>query len=211
MKLAKCAAGPVTDAHAASCRTRKAAVNAGDIVILIVFWGEMILQVGGSIVAGSPKVLLPPMPQFVARGIVGDSLSYFGSPWRILDFFVVVISTLSFVPGNASLGVLRALRAVRALRPLRLIVRFPGLRLVSVLYGLHNPHACGFFYPMSSYGTGHQRHVFCNPACAKHLRGGVLVRVHFCHVSVANFTVGSCGLTHTLHVLLSAQHGRSVL
>ena len=48
---------------------------------------------------------------------------------------MVLISTLSFVPGNASLGALRALRAVRALRPLRLIVRFPGLRLVSVLVG----------------------------------------------------------------------------
>ena len=46
VKLATCAAGPATDSHAASCRTRQAAVNGGDIVILIIFWGEMILQVG---------------------------------------------------------------------------------------------------------------------------------------------------------------------
>ena len=68
--------------------------------------------------------------QVIARGLFNGPTAYFSSPWRSLDLFVVISSTLSFFPGNSGLGVLRALRAVRALRPLRLIARFPGLRLV---------------------------------------------------------------------------------
>lgn len=62
--------------------------------------------------------------------------AYLRSVWNILDFIVVVASTMDlvvFISGNSAGGTLKslkALRVLRALRPLRVIGRNEGLRLV---------------------------------------------------------------------------------
>lgn len=115
-------------------------MNVSDAIILVIFWGEVAMQASCLMTHERPRLVhLASISQMIARGVLGGSRkSYFGSSWRILDFSVVVISTISFIPGNAGLGILKALRAVRALRPLRLIARFPGLRLVinAMLYAI---------------------------------------------------------------------------
>jgi hypothetical protein len=57
--------------------------------------------------------------------------AYLCSGWNVLDFFIVVISLVDFLPFNlGSVTILRALRALRALRPLRMISRAPGMKKV---------------------------------------------------------------------------------
>jgi Ion transport protein len=60
----------------------------------------------------------------IAKGFLFHRNAYLRDPWNWLDFFVVCISLLNFLPGIDS-GGLKALRTFRILRPLRTINRFP--------------------------------------------------------------------------------------
>ena len=64
-----------------------------------------------------------------ALKIVGQGPKrYFCNGWNLLDFFIVLSSTVMLWVSAAKS--LRALRALRALRPLRVISRHPGMKLV---------------------------------------------------------------------------------
>ena len=54
----------------------------------------------------------------VAMGFVKHKNAYMRDPWNWLDFTVVVVGLLEFLP-FVSLSVIKALRVLRVLRPLR--------------------------------------------------------------------------------------------
>ena len=57
--------------------------------------------------------------------------TYFTNGFNLLDFFCVLISWLTLLPGDAStLGALKSLRTLRGLRPLRLIKRVKAMQTV---------------------------------------------------------------------------------
>ena len=56
----------------------------------------------------------------VAMGFSGHKLAYLSDPWNKLDFAIVMISILNFIPAFDP-GFLKALRAARVLRPLKSI------------------------------------------------------------------------------------------
>ncbi|ETW09842.1 hypothetical protein, variant [Aphanomyces invadans] len=69
----------------------------------------------------------------VALGLVVGRRTYLRDPWRVLDFFIVIVSLLSWAIGNdagGALSGLRSLRSLRALRPLRVINKLPQLKVV---------------------------------------------------------------------------------
>lgn len=82
--------------------------------------------------------LLESIIRIIALGLVCNSKerAYLCNPWYVLDFIVVVSSSVNFllrmvnVSQDNILASLKALRALRALRPLRVINRNQGLRLV---------------------------------------------------------------------------------
>ena len=68
--------------------------------------------------------------------------AYIKDPWNKLDFTVVIISLLNFMPG-LNPGFLKALRAARVLRPLKSISRLAAMRvlmhtIVASISGLFN-------------------------------------------------------------------------
>ncbi|KDO23983.1 hypothetical protein SPRG_10680 [Saprolegnia parasitica CBS 223.65] len=68
----------------------------------------------------------------IAKGLFFGRGAYLKDPWRILDGFIVSVSVLPYLIGNAkgTLSGLRALRAFRAFRPLRVINKLPQLKIV---------------------------------------------------------------------------------
>merc|ERR550537_38150 len=67
----------------------------------------------------------------IAMGLYMESDdTYFKNPWNILDFALVVMALVGYLPGGDSVSVFRTLRSLRALRPLRTIQRAPGLKIV---------------------------------------------------------------------------------
>ena len=64
----------------------------------------------------------------LAQGFfVEPRVSYLRDPWNWLDFVVVIISWLQYIP---SFGNLSALRTFRVLRPLRAISVIPGMKVI---------------------------------------------------------------------------------
>jgi Ion transport protein len=55
--------------------------------------------------------------------LLNGKKSYLRELWNILDFFVVTVSILSYLPINANLSFYRAMRLLRIMRPLRMIQR----------------------------------------------------------------------------------------
>lgn len=55
--------------------------------------------------------------------IFNGSKSYIRLPWNALDFFVIVVSVISYLPLGANLQFYKAMRMLRILRPLRMIQR----------------------------------------------------------------------------------------
>ena len=55
--------------------------------------------------------------------IFNGSKSYIRLPWNALDFFVIVVSVVSYLPLGANLQFYKAMRMLRILRPLRMIQR----------------------------------------------------------------------------------------
>jgi hypothetical protein len=80
--------------------------------------------------------------KIIGMGFVVHQTSYLRDAWNWLDFFVVCISLVNFVPGVDS-GGLKALRTFRILRPLRTINAIPMMKqqiqaLLQSLPGLGN-------------------------------------------------------------------------
>ena len=71
--------------------------------------------------------------KMVESGIILHEHAYLRNVWNWLDFFIVIISMIGFVPDSSgSLKTLKSLRTVRVLRPLRVIKRHPGLKIAVV-------------------------------------------------------------------------------
>lgn len=80
--------------------------------------------------------------KIIGMGFVWHRNSYLRDPWNWLDFFVVCISFVGFIP-NVNSGGLKALRTFRILRPLRTINAIPMMKqqiqsLLAALPGLAN-------------------------------------------------------------------------
>ena len=71
------------------------------------------------------------------------SKSYLRKSWNKLDFLVIFVSILTYLPLGTNLTFYKSMRLLRILRPLRMIDRNPGLKLAvkslqSVLPGIIN-------------------------------------------------------------------------
>jgi len=72
--------------------------------------------------------------QIIAKGYVFHVNSYLRSPWNVLDFFVVIVSLIGFLPIGANTASFKFMRTLRVLRPLRTIKRLPKMkRLIGTL------------------------------------------------------------------------------
>ena len=67
--------------------------------------------------------------KIIAMGFVLGKGSYLSDPWNRLDFFVVVLGLLGYLPG---MGNFSGIRTVRILRPLRTITAVRGMRQLVV-------------------------------------------------------------------------------
>jgi Ion transport protein len=75
--------------------------------------------------------------------LLNGKTSYFREPWNFLDFFVVLVSLLSYLPLGFDIKFYKSMRLLRILRPLRMIQRNQGLKiaiksLINVLPGVLN-------------------------------------------------------------------------
>ena len=64
----------------------------------------------------------------ISMGFCMHKLSYLREPWNCLDFFIVCISLIGFLPVKGGSDSLKSLRTFRILRPLRSINRMPAMR-----------------------------------------------------------------------------------
>ena len=61
-------------------------------------------------------------------GFVLHKNSYLREAWNVLDFFIVVISIIGFLPIEGGADSLKALRTFRILRPLRSVNKLPAMK-----------------------------------------------------------------------------------
>eukprot|EP00286_Rhodomonas_abbreviata_P000279 CAMPEP_0181291404 /NCGR_PEP_ID=MMETSP1101-20121128/1948_1 /TAXON_ID=46948 /ORGANISM="Rhodomonas abbreviata, Strain Caron Lab Isolate" /LENGTH=1755 /DNA_ID=CAMNT_0023395791 /DNA_START=9 /DNA_END=5276 /DNA_ORIENTATION=- len=66
-----------------------------------------------------------------ALGLMVGPKTYLKEAWNWLDFFIVIVGILDFLPGSFSN--LSSLRTLRVMRPLRAINKFPKLRFLTAL------------------------------------------------------------------------------
>ena len=68
--------------------------------------------------------------KILSLGFIVGPHSYLREPWNWIDFVVVIVGILDFVPdtGDDSSPKLSALRAMRVMRPLRVVNKFPEVR-----------------------------------------------------------------------------------
>ena len=73
--------------------------------------------------------------KLLALGFFAGSRTYLAEAWNWLDFAIVILGILDFVPdsGNGDGPNLSALRSLRVLRPLRAINKFPSLKFLATL------------------------------------------------------------------------------
>lgn len=76
--------------------------------------------------------------KIVTWGFFYEENSYLRDPWNWLDFVVVVVSLLGYLPSISNFSVFRTFRV---LRPLRALTRMPGMRIIisaifNSVYGL---------------------------------------------------------------------------
>ena len=67
--------------------------------------------------------------KIIVMGFSGHKHAYLSDAWNKLDFVIVLISLLNFVPG-LNPGFLKALRAARVLRPLKSISKLGAMKLL---------------------------------------------------------------------------------
>ena len=74
--------------------------------------------------------------KIVAMGFVLHKKSYLFDAWNVLDFFIVCVSIVGFLPIEGGTDSLKALRTFRILRPLRSINKLPSMKSqITVLLG----------------------------------------------------------------------------
>lgn len=69
--------------------------------------------------------------------------SYIREPWNIMDFIIVLLSLIDFLPIDANISFIKVIRLMRVIRPLRMISKNPGLKiaiesLIKVIPGISN-------------------------------------------------------------------------
>lgn len=64
----------------------------------------------------------------VSMGFCMHKLSYLREPFNCLDFFIVCVSVIGFLPIKGGSDSLKSMRTFRILRPLRSINRMPTMR-----------------------------------------------------------------------------------
>lgn len=64
----------------------------------------------------------------IAMGFVLHKFSYLRDAWNCLDFFIVVVSIIGFLPMGGGSSGLKALRTFRILRPLRSVNKMPTMK-----------------------------------------------------------------------------------
>lgn len=67
--------------------------------------------------------------KIIAMGFVTSKKSYLRDWWNVLDFFIVLVSLVSFFPGGNQSS-LKAFRTARILRPLRSIRKLKSMRIL---------------------------------------------------------------------------------
>ncbi|GMH60361.1 hypothetical protein TrRE_jg11189 [Triparma retinervis] len=67
--------------------------------------------------------------KLVALGFITHEKSYLRDSWNVLDFIIVLTSTVALLPFGGSLNV-SAIRTFRVLRPLKTLSALPGLQLI---------------------------------------------------------------------------------
>lgn len=72
--------------------------------------------------------------KIIAMGFISSG-SYLADSWNRLDFVIVVVGMVDFLPIGDSAGFLTALRPLRVARPLRTINKFPAIRVLVSLIG----------------------------------------------------------------------------
>ena len=93
-------------------------------------WGGSVTSYGIQIVdyIFNAVFLLEMIVKIVAMGFFASKLTYLRDGWNVLDFVVVTLSVVGWIPGVSTGKGTTAMRTIRALRPLRTITRVPGLR-----------------------------------------------------------------------------------
>ena len=71
--------------------------------------------------------------KITALGFFFGHKSYLSETFNYLDFFIVVLGVLDFVPSDEEGDNLSALRALRVMRPLRAVSKFPELKFIVTL------------------------------------------------------------------------------
>jgi hypothetical protein len=66
--------------------------------------------------------------KIIAMGFVFHKKSYLRDAWNVLDFFIVCVSIVGFLPIEDGAESLKALRTFRILRPLRSINKLPSMK-----------------------------------------------------------------------------------
>jgi hypothetical protein len=69
--------------------------------------------------------------------------SYIREPWNVMDFIIVMLSLVDFLPIDTNLSFFKVIRLMRVIRPLRMISKNPGMKiavesLVKVVPGIAN-------------------------------------------------------------------------
>ena len=68
--------------------------------------------------------------KIAAAGLIfNGEQSYLQVPWNILDFTIVILSTISMMTRDLDIGVFKILRLIKVLRPLRMISKDQGLQI----------------------------------------------------------------------------------
>jgi len=69
--------------------------------------------------------------------------SYIREPWNVMDFVIVLLSLVDFLPIDTNISFIKVIRLMRVIRPLRMISKNPGLKiaiesLIKVIPGITN-------------------------------------------------------------------------
>jgi hypothetical protein len=95
--------------------------------------------------------------KIIGMGFVWHKNAYLRiDAWNKLDFFVVLISIMDFVPGLEKYSALKILRTLRILRPLRSINKIKGMKIIINSFLASIPGLCNvcffLFFVLSIFG-----------------------------------------------------------
>jgi len=116
--------------------SRNKILNGSEVYFTAIFTIEMIFKIvgmgfcraKGKYLPAAAEEILRDDPQLEKKDFLKKRLSYLGDYWNWLDFTVVLIGYLSYIPGVDNVS---ALRTFRVLRPLKTLSSFPGMRIIT--------------------------------------------------------------------------------